>query len=231
LPGTRFYTYEDRILGTGTVGYNFLMAHGNLVAKVYVGGTGETLTQAQATTIAEAAAARMVAATGGVAPTSTAGPPSPAASASPADREAALAELLSHVPAAVSETCVEVTDESGPASDAGEVAEVRCAISDGAVLTFVLYGTEEAMAAAYETAREYARIFGSFSTGADCATGSQDGTWTVGGAEAGLLLCHQLEGAASIVWSHPATRILSIIRQPALDHAAAWDLWLIAGPE
>jgi hypothetical protein len=231
LPGTRFYTYEDRILGTGTVGYNFLMATGNLAAKVYVAGTGETLTQEQATAIAQAAAARMTAATGGGAPTSSAAPASPAASASPADREAALAELLSHVPAAVSESCAEVTDESGPASDVGEVAEVRCPMADGATLTFVLYGTEGAMDAAYDTAREYARIFGSFSSGTDCATGSQDGTWSVGGEEAGRLLCHQLEGAASIVWSHPSTRILSIIRQPETDHSAAWDLWLIAGPE
>jgi hypothetical protein len=126
---------------------------------------------------------------------------------------------------------VEVTDESGPASGVGELAEVRCSSTAGGRLTFVLYESTEAMEAAYDTAREYARIFGSFSTGADCATGAQDGTWTVGGVEAGRLLCHQLEGDASIVWSHPATRILSIIRQPDLDHAAAWDLWLIAGPE
>ena len=49
-----------------------------------------------------------------------------------------------------------MTEERGPASDAGEVADVRCPMPDGAVLSFVLYETEAAMDAAYDTAREYA---------------------------------------------------------------------------
>ena len=143
----------------------------------------------------------------------------------------AMAELRGHVPESVRDACAEPTDASGPASDVGEIAELRCVMADGAVLTFVLYQSVEAMETAFDTAREYARIFGSFTTGTDCASGTYDGTWTLRGAEAGRLLCHALEGSASIVWSHPESRILSIIRQPDGDHAAAWELWLIAGPE
>ena len=224
LPDTRFYTFEDRVLGTGTVGFNYLMRHENLVAKVYVAGIGEELAEGDATAIAYAAAARMIAAVGAEAG------PLPSASRTPADAEAALGELLAHVPEAVRETCAEPTDGRGPASDVGELAEVRCPMADGAVLTFVLYETVEAMDAAFDTAQEYARIFGSFTTGSDCASGTYDGTWSMSDVEAGRLLCHALEGAASIVWSHPASRILAIIRQPEADHAAAWELWLIAGP-
>ena len=157
--------------------------------------------------------------------------PLPSASRTPADAEAALGELLAHVPEVVRETCAEPTDTSGPASDVGELAEVRCSMASGAVLTYVLYDSVESMDAAFDTAQDYARVFGSFTTGSDCASGTYDGTWSMSDVEAGRLLCHALEGAASIVWSHPASRVLAIIRQPEADHAAAWELWLIAGPE
>jgi hypothetical protein len=216
---------KDRILGTDTIGFDYLMRHANLVAKVYVGGSGEDLAEGEATAIAQAAAARMIAAVGDAAE------PLPSASAIAVDADGAMKELLGHVPGAVRGPCAEPTDASGPASDVGELAEVRCVMADGAVLTFVPYGSVEAMVAAYDTAREYARTFGSFTTGTDWASGTYDGTWTLRGTEAGRLLCHALEGSASIDWSHPESRILSIIRQPEGDHAAAWELWLTAGPE
>jgi hypothetical protein len=232
LEDTRHYRYQDTVLGTDTVGYNFLMRAGNLVGKVYVAGSAATLEESDATAIYSAAAERMILALQGTDPAATAAPATAApASTVPGGDEAALGELLSHVPAAISGTCIAtgVTDEASPAP--GELAEARCETSEGAAVTFLLYDTVEAMDAAYDTAFEYARIFGSFTTAGTCEGGGYEGTWNVGAVDAGRLLCHELRGDASIVWSHPATRILSIIRQSGADHAAAWQLWLAAGPE
>ena len=82
-------------------------------------------------------------------------------------------------------------------------------MASGAVLTYVLYDSVESMDTAFDTAQDYARVFGSFTTGSDCASGTYDGTWSMSDVEAGRLLCHALEGAASIVWSHPASRVLA----------------------
>ena len=59
LPDTRLYTFVDTIFGTGTVGFNYLMRHENLVAKVYVSGEEDQLSRDRATEIARAAAERM----------------------------------------------------------------------------------------------------------------------------------------------------------------------------
>ena len=95
----------------------------------------------------------------------------------------------------------------------------------------MLFESVEAMDAAYDTARDFVRLFGTFSTASTCEAGGYDGTWSLAEVEAGRLLCHALQDEAWIVWSHPGTRILSIIRQAGADHAAAWELWLQAGPE
>lgn len=73
LPDTRLYTFEDRLFGTGTVGFNYLMRQDNLVAKVYVSGDKDELSQAVASAIAQAAADRMVAALTGAGPVASPG--------------------------------------------------------------------------------------------------------------------------------------------------------------
>jgi hypothetical protein len=255
LPDTRLYTFEDTLFGTGTVGFNYLMRHENLVAKVYVSGQEDELSQGRATAIAKAAAERMSAALEGApAPSFEIIEPSPSpspgvAETSPPDESPspspgvvgspgtspvpgeAVDELLSHVPVAVRESCGRDTSTDQEPAENGQLARVTCAPSEGSTVTFVLFESVEAMDAAYETAREYARIFGSFTTAGTCEGGGYDAAWRLGEVEAGRLLCHQLQGEAWIVWSHPDTRILSMIRQAGTDHAAAWGVWLIAGPE
>ena len=98
LDDTRYYRYEDRILGTETVGHNFLMRHGNLVAKVYV--SGQDLPADVASDVAEAAATRMVAAVGDT--------PSPSGSFDPA-----LDQLLTHVPSGLRASCEPETPSVG----------------------------------------------------------------------------------------------------------------------
>jgi hypothetical protein len=259
LPDTRLYTFADTIFGTGTVGFNYLMRHENLVAKVYVSGEEDQLSRDRATEIARAAAQRMEAALEGAPAPSfeiiePSPPPSPAPSpavdqsplpdgspspspvvvgspgASPAAGDP-LAELLSHVPAAVRESCGEDPTTDQVPVGSGQSAQVTCTPSDGGVVAFVLFESVEAMDAAYETAGDFSRLFGSFSTSATCEAGGYDGTWSLADVEVGRLLCLRLQGEAWIVWSHPDTRILSIIQQAGADHAAAWELWLQAGPE
>ena len=259
LPDTRFYTFADPIFGTGTVGFNYLMRHENLVAKLYVSGEEDQLSRDRATEIARAAAERMEAALEGApAPSFEINEPSPAPSpvSSPAVDQSPVpvaspvpspivvgspaaspvlgdpvAELLSHVPAAVRESCAEDATADPPPAESGQLAAVTCSPSEGAVLAFVLFESVEGMDAAFDTARDFGRLFGSFATAGTCEAGGYDGTWSLADVKAGRLLCHKLQDEAWIVWSHPDTRILSIIRQAGADHAAGWELWLQAGPE
>ena len=150
----------------------------------------------------------------------------PTPSPSPA---AEVAELLSHVPAAIRETC---RGEAAPVhrGGEGELARLTCPTSDTAVVTFVAFESVQAMEAAYDAAGQYAGSFGSIVPDRTCATGGYDGIWTLGDREAGRLMCYEFGGDALVVWSYPDTRILSMIRQEDGDHLAAQELWLAAGP-
>lgn len=246
LPDTRLYRFEDKLFGTGLIGFNYLMRLDNLVAKVYV-SEGETTASSEkfAAAIARAAAEHMSAALAGEtpsaspilratpspSPTPNATPsPSPGVRPTPSPSLAAdVAELLSHVPAAIRETCGGDTISADRGGE-GELARLTCPTSDTAVVTFVAFESVEAMEAAYDAARQYARIFGSVIPDRTCATGGYDGIWTLGDLEAGRLICYEFGGDALVVWSYPDTRILSMIRQEDGDHAAAQELWLAAGP-
>ena len=238
LPDTRLYRWEDTLFDTGLVAFNYLMRLDNLVAKVYVSLGEETVSPEKlAATIARAAAGRMQAALAGETPSappilrSTPSPsasPSPTPVASPAAD--AITDLLSHVPAAMRDTCAADTVAS-ELSALGELARVTCTVPDVASVTFLAFGSAEAMEAAYEASRAYALLFGSLSPDPSCAEGGYDGSWTLGDVEAGRIICHELGGDALVVWSYPELRILSLIRQQDGDPAAANELWLGAGPE
>jgi hypothetical protein len=140
-----------------------------------------------------------------------------------------LGELLTHIPMALRDTC---RDEAGDAdADTGRRAEVTCTASDGATVTFALFDTADQMDAAYDAGRTFARTFGASRDGKSCQEGGYDGNWKLGTAIAGRLVCRAVGTEAWVLWSMPATRILSLIREPDADHAAAYNLWLMAGPE
>jgi hypothetical protein len=210
---TRYYRYEDTVFGTGVVGHNFLMRDGNLVAKVYV--SAEDLEADVAAGVAEAAAARMRAAVGGDVP----GSPAPSASAG-----AALGELLSHVPSALRASCE-------PEEFSFAIVTVLCPQSDELSVEYTLFGAAESLDEWFDLTGLLLRANGADVSGDDCETGSYDGVWTLGGEEAGRLLCFNADGREAIVWSHPATLTYSRIDHTGGDKAAAWDLWLAAGPE
>lgn len=243
VPDTRLFRFEDTLFDTGIVALDYLMRLDTLVAKVYIVEGQQTASSDElAAAIARAAATRMAAALAGETP--EASPilrPTPSPSASPLETprptpgasgpaDAAAADLLTHIPAVIRDGCETSAMPGDPDSD-GALARIDCVTSDGASLTFVSYRTVEAMDAAYDAARAYALTFGSLSSEGTCTTGGYDGTWTLNDVEAGRLICHALGSDALVVWSYPDVRILSLIRQPDDDHAAARELWLLAGPE
>ena len=155
-------------------------------------------------------------------PAPTAAPSDPPAD--PADIDA----LLSHIPAAVAAQCTE--DRHGHDAHYGGLAQVICTqSSDGSVL-FTLYNGDGSLNDAFDIASIVAGIIG-WEPADSCEAGGYEGTWTLGGVEAGRLLCVVQGGTAAITWSHSATGILSTIRQTDGDPEAAWQLWLAAGPE
>ncbi len=218
VPDTRYYLYHDAALGTGTDGHAFLMHHGNIAAKVWISGVDGNVTPADAGVIAQAAAARMQQALGDEAD------PGP----SPSGGDAALAELVSHIPEGLIADCE--VDGDAPDAEAGELARLACfPTSDGSIL-FILHDSEASLDAAFDISSMVAGIIGWEETDG-CETGGYEGTWTLSGETAGRLLCAGLMGTATITWSHPASRILATIRPADGDPAAAWDMWLGAGPE
>ena len=222
LPDTRFYYFEDKVFGTDTNGFAFLMHHGNIAAKVWISGVDGNVSPSDAGEIAQAAADRMVKALGAEPVPTPGGSPGP--SADPAD----VAELLSHVPAAVAADCV--ADDAEREAGYGELARVVCPQSDVASILFSLYDTEESLDSEFDVAVMVAQIVG-WEPADSCEAGGYEGTWRLGEETAGRLLCTVQLGTANVVWSHPATRILSTIRQTDGDPEAAWQLWLAAGPE
>ena len=213
---------DTRYYRQGLIGHNFLMRHESLVAKVYVSAIDGP--DSVASKVAEAAATRMVAALGGPAPSA---PPSPSA-----DSAVALEELLSHIPGSIRESCALRPLDADDIQADGELVAVSCPQSDEMNVLYSLYEDVESLDAEYDVLHEVAEIIGADMSADDCAAGSFDGVWRFGnGEEAGRMICFVAFGTSSIDWSHPATRILSMITHAGGGKAAAYDLWIAAGPE
>lgn len=213
LEDTRYYRYEDKVLGTSTVGHNFLMRHENLVAKVYV--SGAEMSEDVASGIAQAAAGRMKGAVGD----------DPGESPVPSGSDdVSIDQLLTHVPSGIRASCE-------PESPSVGVVSVSCSQSDELIVGYTLFESIEAMDEWFDLTRLLVQANGADTAGDDCSTGPYDGTWTLGSEEAGRLLCFDADTNRAIVWSHPASLTVSRIDHSGGDKAAAWDLWLAAGPE
>jgi hypothetical protein len=230
LPDTRFYL-SPTMAGFGG-GYNYLMHHGNLVAKVFVGGAPPDITPTMALGIARAAAARMVAALAAVTPSiepgSSAGA-SPSTVPLPSPDPTAVAALLASVPPALAARCTTqpFTDADGPRE--GELARIGCDATNGATITFAAFSDQESIDGAFAADEFVAQAFGTLSISGTCEGGGFDGRWTKDGADAGGLLCYSLPDAAIIDWSDPANLQVATVREPSGDSSAAWQAWLEAG--
>lgn len=204
---TRYYMVDNFL-----VGYNYLMRYENLVAKVYVGGGQDEVEEGTAASIAQRAAARMI------------------ASLAPPNDPPTVEELQAHIPASL-EGCAPSSSTEGTPLGYGEVARIDCDPSDRTSIEFQLFQTVQDMDGAFEELRGQALEQDTTQTPDGCAAGWYDGAWTLGGEEAGRLVCTTPEDApARFVWTHPETRILGTLAQVDGDAAAAYDLWAVAGP-
>jgi hypothetical protein len=218
VPDTRYY-YSDAYL----VSYNYLMRHENIVAKVYIGAGMGDITPVEGAAIASAAASRMIVALGGEAPAPTDDPGN--------DPVSPIEELRSHIPDEMEEGCKRMLFMDPLAEENDAIAGLECRRADGNLLGFTLFETANGMNAYYEALREALLAITDIPEGGSCETGSYDSTWVLGEEEAGRLLCNKArEDSAVIVWSHPASRIVSVIIRDDDDHLAAFNLWVYAGP-
>jgi hypothetical protein len=219
---TRYY-FSDTFL----VSHNYLMRHENIVAKVYISGVGGELTPDDGARIASAAAGRMITALGGEAPAPSNDPdPSPGD-----DPVSPIDELRSHIPDDVEADCHRALFMDPQAVDNGARVSLECGRDEQTALMFTLFDSAEGMDSMYDILREASIKVKPFSDGGSCQEGSYDGAWFLDDQEAGRLFCNEgMESSAVLVWSHPASRILSALIRVDGDHAAAFDQWTVAGP-
>ena len=154
-------------------------------------------------------------------------------SGGPLQPSASVAELRSHIPDAVAENCVEEPIEESQQEE-GTLAIVQCTTSEQASVRYELFDGLDTMVDQFELSRFVITTFGHDESARTCADGWYDDIWFLGDdGVPGRLLCQKSlygEQAAFVVWSHPATRIVSVIRQDDGDAEAAWNLWIVAGP-
>jgi hypothetical protein len=138
---------------------------------------------------------------------------------------AAVEKLLASLPAPFARTCVPL-----PTDD--ELAAVSCAPAAGTRLSYRLMESAEALYGAYSWAATVAFGDGGMlpRTGA-CDDGGIQGMWPADGEPIGRFLCYERSGEASITWTHDALRTIAYLGVANANHAAAYELWLTAGPE
>ena len=181
---TRYYVLDNFL-----VGYNYLMRHENLVAKVYVGGGQGEVDESTAATIAQAAAGRMM------------------ASLAARKNLPTVDELLAHIPDSL-QACAPSSSTEGTPLGYGEVARVDCDPNDHASIEFQLFRTVQDMDGAFAELRGDALEKDTTWTPDGCAAGWYDDAWTLGDQEAGRLVCTTPEEAPALfIWTHPESRV------------------------
>jgi hypothetical protein len=134
-------------------------------------------------------------------------------------------ELLSHIPPAVRDSCTN-PEIAQPAS---AIASLTCEVG-GATVYYNQYANASEAVAQFDAA---ALAAGAAAEDAadDCSSGSYAGTWSIGGTEAGRLLCWQDADTSWIEWTHDELHIEASMLRTGLDSASLYDDWLKAGPE
>jgi hypothetical protein len=144
-----------------------------------------------------------------------------------------VAELRSHIPDAVGASCGEAPADESRAKK-GSLALILCTTSDQSTIRYELFDGLATMDTQFELTRFVMMTLGHDESARTCADGWYEGIWFLGDEGVpGRLLCQKPlygERAAIILWSHPATRIVSFIRQTDGNAEAAWNLWIAAGP-
>jgi hypothetical protein len=132
--------------------------------------------------------------------------------------------LLGHIPDWIQDTCQ-------PEVVQFEEARALCRPAAYATLTYRYFDSPYAASAAFSWARTFAAEAGTMPGNGTCRDGGYLGSWPEGSAQpAGDLLCYQNGEIANIVWSDEGSHIIAYLDVINAGHAAAYDLWLTAGP-
>lgn len=131
--------------------------------------------------------------------------------------------LLGQIPEPIRSTC-----EAQPPDD--ELAAVTCDPAPGVTIDYRMMESPYGVVAAFDWATTFATEAGTMPGSGTCREGGYLGTWPEGGDPFGELLCYEHRGLATIVWTHEASGIIGYLDVARADHAAAYDLWLTAGP-
>lgn len=134
--------------------------------------------------------------------------------------------LLLHVPADWRPDCFETPP---PAFDTGALAALACQLTDGSsnVVDFVQFDTQANMDSAYQARVDTWAV----DSTATCATGPNEGPYTIDTATAGRILCAPQTSGIRLDWTHDALWILSTLTNFDGSYPDIYQDWQIAGPE
>lgn len=162
----------------------------------------------------------------------TALPTQPTAQPSPAVSVASLAPppptpdvqielLLSHVPQGLRQDCV------GVSGTTPVLATATCTTGDGQItVSYLLYGDEPQMAAAYDGFVLVAQIERDSGDCAQPETWPAEGLYLFDDEPAGRLLCMVTDDRPTIYWTNDGLAILTIAVHGGGDHERLWEFWM-----
>lgn len=153
-------------------------------------------------------------------------PPPPIAPPAALDLDAAdTANLLSHIPAQVSDSCTDPAPDFTPPQDA--VASLSCELGDAAIY----YSSFDSPSATNAAFKSTVSAVGEAASGGSCKSGGYRGIWTTGETKGGELLCWSSDGTAWIEWGSDDLDIEAYMLRNDGDSAKLYRQWLKAGPE
>jgi hypothetical protein len=131
---------------------------------------------------------------------------------------AAEQRLLASIPGAIRTSCK--TYAGSP--HVGQVAAVQCLPADVQGVGYYLFESRDSMAAVFEADRRGSPG----ATGQDCASGPSYSGYTIGGQNAGQLLCDLIQGQSFIEWTDERLNNLTVGIWPSADYGAQYTWWL-----
>jgi hypothetical protein len=147
--------------------------------------------------------------------------PSPGATATPVPSGNVAAQLLSHVPSALADSCV-TTVGTAPI-----VAAASCNTDEGAIqVSYLQYDSQQTMFQAYEGFRLTSGIEPETGDCEDPASWPAESGYNIGGQPEGRWLCTEALGATTIYWTDDRLNILSQATHTTSDYSRLVQFWI-----
>ena len=144
----------------------------------------------------------------------------PTESAVPSPSGDIAAELLSHIPLGIQESCF-----TSPGT-APILVLATCTADDGVIqLTYFQYDSQDSMFLAYEGFRFVSGIEPETGTCSDPSTWPAENDYTIGGQPTGRWLCTEALGQTTIYWTDDRLDILSWATHTTSDYNRLIDFW------